>query len=222
VNDDNSAAQALNILLADDHEVMRWALRHALEPLATGIHWFEAADAAQVDALLAGGVDFDLALVDFNMPGSNGAATIARWRNEHPAVPLVVISATEDSALVRELIALGVAGFVPKSDAAAVMLQAIRLILAGGTYAPLRLLTDNASADAEAPPPSDLGLTPRQAEVLGLLAHGLPNKSIARELGLSEATVKVHLLAIFRVLQARNRTEAVVEAQRRLGLLASS
>ena len=213
--------ETLNILLADDHEVMRLAMRHALQPLAAQIRWFEAADAAQVEAHLASGVDFDLALVDLQMPGSEGAPTIARWRREQPALPLVILSATEDAALVRELIALGVSGFVPKSDAAAVMLQAIRLILAGGTYAPLRFLSDRGSEDSasEGTQPGAFGLTPRQIEVLRLLARGLPNKVIARELGLAEATVKVHLLAIFRVLQARNRTEAVVAAQRRLGLI---
>lgn len=213
------AAERLTILLADDHEVMRLALRHALQPLAGQIRWCEAADAAQVDAQLAGGGDFDLALIDLHMPGSDGVATIARWRREHPALPLVVLSATEDPALVRELIALGVSGFVPKSDAATVMLQAIRLILAGGTYAPLRFLTDPAGADkASKEDPSPVGgLTARQIEVLRLLARGLPNKAIARELGLAEATVKVHLLAIFRVLQAHNRTEAVLAAQRHMG-----
>lgn len=217
---DANAASTLNLLLADDHEVMRLALRHALRSLAGTIAWFEAGDAAQVDAQLANGVDFDLALIDLNMPGSDGVPTIARWRRERPALPMVVLSATEDRGLVRELIALGVAGFVPKSDAAEVMLQAIRLVLAGGTYAPLRLLGDGRgdgrSEPAVAAPAA--GLTPRQLEVLGLLARGLPNKRIARELGLSEATVKVHLLAIFRVLNARNRTEAVVAAQRRMGL----
>jgi DNA-binding NarL/FixJ family response regulator len=216
----NTLAASLTILLADDHEVMRLAMRHALQPLAAEIRWFEAADAAQAEAQLASGVDFDLALVDLHMPAAEGAPTIARWRRLFPKVPLVVLSATDDVALVRELIALGVAGFIPKSDAAAVMLQAIRLILAGGSYAPLRFLSDSSPARAEvAQDAGGLGLTPRQVEVLGLLARGLPNKSIARELGLSEATVKVHLLAIFRVLQARNRTEAVVAAQKRLGLL---
>jgi len=213
--------EKLNILLADDHEVMRLAMRHALQPLAAEIRWFEAADAAQVESQLAGGVDFDLALIDLNMPGAEGAASIARLRREHPALPLVILSATEDAALVRELIALGVSGFVPKSDAAAVMLQAIRLILAGGTYAPLRFLSERGTVDKAGEETGSVafGLTPRQIEVLRLLARGLPNKVIARELGLAEATVKVHLLAIFRVLQVRNRTEAVIAAQRQLGLI---
>jgi DNA-binding NarL/FixJ family response regulator len=215
------AAERLTILLADDHEVMRLAMRHALQPLALQIRWCEAADAAQVDAQLANEVDLDLALIDLHMPGMGGVSAIARWRREHPALPLVILSATEDPALVRELIALGVSGFVPKSDAAAVMLQAIRLILAGGTYAPLRFLSAPAGADKTTADGASAasGLTGRQIEVLRLLARGLPNKAIARELGLAEATVKVHLLAIFRVLQARNRTEAVVAAQRHIGLL---
>lgn len=213
--------KALKILLADDHEVVRLALRQALQPLAVQIRWFEAADAAQVDRHLANGTDFDLALLDLNMPGTEGVATIARWRREHPVVPLVVLSATEDPSLVRQLITLGISGFVPKSDAAAVMLQAIRLILAGGTYAPLRCLSRVTSGEAEGVPPNGSDLTPRQIEVLRLLARGQPNKAIARELGLSEATVKVHLLAIFRVLNARNRTEAVVAAQKRVGLINS-
>lgn len=213
-------AEMLRILLADDHEVIRLAMKHALRPLAENIAWSEAADAAQVEARLADGAELDLALVDLQMPGSDGAPTIARWRRAFPAVPLVVMSAREEPALVRQLIGLGVSGFVPKSDAAAVMLQAIRLILAGGTYAPLRLLADATDAAREpAAKAPEFGLTPRQVEVLGLLARGLPNKSIARELDLSEATVKVHLLAIFRVLGARNRTEAVVAAQKRLGLI---
>lgn len=222
MNPANSASGPLNVLLADDHEVMRLALRQALQPLADEIRWIEAADAAQVDAALASGVDLDLALVDLNMPGTDGVATVARWRREHPALPLVILSATEDATLVRQLIGLGVSGFVPKSDAAAVMLQAIRLVLAGGTYAPLRFLTSPAIGGTAAPSPAGAaGLTPRQLEVLRLLARGQPNKVIARELGLSEATVKVHLLAIFRVLQARNRTEAVVAAQRQVGLISA-
>jgi DNA-binding NarL/FixJ family response regulator len=210
---------SLRILLADDHEVIRLALRHALQPLAAHVDWFEAGDAEQVRTHLADRPDLDLAIVDLHMPGSFGAPTIARWRRDFPALPLVILSATEDPALVRELIGLGVAAFIPKSDSASVMLQAVRLVLSGGTYAPLRFVSGvSAFAGEDGPANASVpGLTPRQAEVLDLLARGLPNKTIARELGLSEATVKVHLLAVFRVLQAHNRTEAVVAAQRWLG-----
>ena len=176
--------RALKLLLADDHEMVRIAMRYALDGLAESIVWLEAGNATQVHATLARENDIDLAIVDLNMPGANDIEWIRSLRAAHPMLPLLVISGTEDGTLVRSLIACGVAGFIPKSDSSAVILQAVRLVLAGGTYAPLRLL-----------------------------ARGLPNKLIARELDLSESTVKVHLLAIYRVLAVRNRTEAVVAAQ---------
>lgn len=200
------------VLLADDHEMVRMAMRAALAPLGPGLEWIEAEDAASAEARLAEQPPPELALLDLNMPGSQGAEWIAHLRRTWPDVRLVVVSAQEDPGLVRELIALGVAGYIPKSDRAEVILQAVRLVLSGGSYAPLRLL-DGAGAR---PAARDEALTPRQHEVLECLARGLPNKLIARQLGLTEGTVKVHLMAIFRALDARNRTEAVLAAQRRL------
>jgi DNA-binding NarL/FixJ family response regulator len=121
--------------------------------------------------------------------------------------------------LVRELIGQGIAGFIPKSDNAAVLLQAVRLVLSGGTYVPLRLLaaSRDTAPEPDALPGSTVALTSRQRDVLQLLARGLPNKRIARDLDVSEATVKVHLLAIFRALRVRNRTQAVIAAQKDSG-----
>ena len=206
----------LRLLLADDHEMVRLAMRYALASLSDSIVWREASNAEQVRAILDVEPELDLAIVDLRMPGAEGIEWIRSLRTKYPSLPLLVISATEDSALVRALIGCGVAGFIPKSDSPAVILQAVRLVLAGGTYAPLRLLSDRMSGsthELEHAGPTMAGLTPRQREVLGQLARGLPNKRIARELGLSESTVKVHLLAIYRVLAVRNRTEAVIAAQ---------
>lgn len=215
-----NSRKSLRVLIADDHEMVRVAMRYALAGLADAIDWRDASDAAQAEAILAQDPAIDLALVDINMPGSDGIDWIRAMRHAHPSLPLLVISASEDPRMVRGLIDLGVAGFIPKSDPSAVILQAVRLVLAGGTYAPLRLLTQDARPHGTAANPRTAdtvptvtGLTGRQQEVLALLARGLPNKLIARELGLSESTVKVHLLAIYRVLAVRNRTEAVVAAQ---------
>ena len=208
--------RARRVLLADDHEMVRLAMRAALATLGPDLEWIEAEDATSAEARLAASPAPDLALVDLNMPGSQGVAWIAHLRRQWPSVRLVVVSAQEEPALVRQLIALGVAGFIPKSDRAAVVLQAVRLVLSGGTYAPLRLLEGGgtrAAATYEEP------LTPRQEQVLECLARGLPNKLIARELGLTEGTVKVHLMAIFKALEVRNRTEAVLAAQRRVPTL---
>lgn len=215
-HDNNTTATkagVLRILVADDHEMMRMAMRQALASIAEKIQWSEAADAGETEAALRD--DLDLALIDFNMPGSSGNEWIARLRTRHPLVPLIVVSAEESPQLVRNLIGSGVAGFIPKSDSAEVIRQAVRLVLSGGTYAPLRLLTPFA-AEAPIADGGAHGLTQRQLDVLRSLARGLPNKLIARELDLSEGTVKVHLLAIFRALNVRNRTEAVVAAQKKL------
>ncbi len=130
--------------------------------------------------------------------------------------------------MVRELLAAGAAGFIPKTDSAAVIVQAMRLVLAGGIYAPVRLLSVGADANTTTTAVKRLSgagvdsLTGRQLEVLRLLARGLPNKLIARELDLSEGTVKVHLLAIFRTLNVNNRTEAVIAASAFLGAAGTS
>lgn len=217
--DPDAASGSLRILLADDHEMVRLAMRHALSALADDIEWLEAANAADVERLADR--DPDLALLDLHMPGSDGVPWICRLRDRFPTLPIIVVSAEESPSLVRELINSGVAGFIPKSDTAAVILQAVRLVLSGGTYAPLRLLgggdrTTNGTVSAGRQEAPSHGLTQRQLEVLALLARGMPNKLIARELGLSEGTVKVHLLAIFRALDVSNRTEAVVAAQKKL------
>ena len=221
------APRRLRVLLADDHEMFRVAMRVALAPLGAETEWLEADSAGATIALLERSGPVDLALLDLHMPQADGLPWIARLRQRFPDAPLVVVSADERAADVRALIELGVAGFIPKSDSAAVILQAVRLVLSGGTYVPMRLLALSSAAaarghgtpaagngngdgtDAAVP-----GLTPRQDEVLRLLAQGFPNKLIARDLGLSEGTVKVHLLAIYRVLNARNRTAAVVAAQK--------
>jgi DNA-binding NarL/FixJ family response regulator len=203
----------MKILVADDHQMVRVALKVSLEPLGPGVAFIEAASAEEAVAAAAAHEDIDLVIIDVNMPGMGGAEGVRRLRAAHPALPLLVCSASEDGALVKALLAQGVAGFMPKSDSTQVILEAVRLVLAGGTYVPPRLL----AAAAKGPSGEALALeslTPRQKEVLRLLAQGKPKKVIARELDISEATVKVHLLSVFRALGARNRTEAVVIAQR--------
>jgi DNA-binding NarL/FixJ family response regulator len=202
----------MKLLIADDHEMVRLALRVALGPLGPDVGFVEAANAEEALAAAGANADLDLVLIDIHMPGMGGVEGVRRLRAARPELPVLACSATEDPALVRSLLALGVCGFIPKSDSTSVIQQAVRLVLAGGTYVPPRLL--EVAPAAPAVPARLAALTPRQHDVLRLLAQGKPNKLIARELDISEATVKVHLLAVFRALGARNRTEAVVIAQR--------
>jgi len=203
----------LRIAIADDHPLMRAALASALADLATDVQFLEAANHAATLAVIEALPGPDLLLMDLHMPGTDGIEGVRDVRNRAPQVPLAVVSADDDPAAVRSLLALGVSGFIPKTDSPAVIASAVRLILAGGIYVPPRLVA-HAGIVPAASGASVSGLTSRQIDVVRLLARGLSNKAIARELGVSEGTVKVHLLAVFRVLDVRNRTAAVVAAQR--------
>ena len=202
----------MNVLIVDDHPLVRDALTHTVQALSgdvdVAVEVTQAADyAGLMGALMRCG--FDLALVDLQMPGMDGLAGVLRIRAASPLLPLVVASGQDDAPTIRAVLAAGAAAFVPKTSPAAVQLNALRIVLAGGVYVPPQLL-------AAPPPPGRIpggGLTPRQLDVLGGLFKGLPNKLIARELGLTEGTVKIHIAALLRVLQARNRTDAVLRAR---------
>jgi DNA-binding NarL/FixJ family response regulator len=208
---------AVLIALADDHPIVRAALRAALASLGSDTRFLEASDAASTLAMVGSEPDIDLLLMDLHMPGVEGTATVRAIRERVPQLPVAVVSADEDATMVAELLRLGVCGFIPKSDSANVIVSAVRLILAGGTYVPPRLVN---AAGRDLPTAASggdddrLGLTGRQFDVLRLLGQGMSNKLIARELGITEGTVKVHLLAVFRVLNVRNRTAAAMAAQR--------
>jgi DNA-binding NarL/FixJ family response regulator len=203
----------MKLLLADDHQMVRLGIKAALAPLGAEVGYVEAESAEGALAAADAHPDLDLVLIDINMPGMGGLEGVRRLRSAHPSLPVIACSAAEDGALVKALLQLGVSGFIPKSDTTRVMLQAVQLVLAGGTYVPPRLMADPVPAPGAATGKL-AALSPRQRDVLRLLAEGRPNKLIARELDISEATVKVHLLAVYRALGARNRTEAVVIAQR--------
>ncbi|OUL99157.1 response regulator transcription factor [Variovorax sp. JS1663] len=221
----------MKILIADDHRLVIEAVKAKLSEIEPGIEFVLA---MSVDELLAGASDdIDLAVIDLNMPGAEGQAHVEEIRRRHPAVPVIVLSGYEDPAIMRAALERGVLGFIPKAYSPEVMLSAVRLVLAGGVYVPPMLLSavppgvtagvpagageaaQRASSAATAQTLEHLRtvLTERQVEVLQLLSQGKPNKLIGRALGISEGTVKIHLAAIFRALNVRNRTEAVVAAQ---------
>lgn len=223
----------MKILIADDHRLVIEAVKAKLSELEADIEFVLA---MSVDELLAGASDdIDLAVIDLNMPGAEGQAHIDEIRRRHPAVPVIVLSGYEDPAVMRSALERGVLGFIPKAYSPEVMLSAVRLVLAGGVYVPPMMLAalppgviagiPNASAAIDAAQRGSAAasaqtlehlrnvLTERQVEVLQLLSQGKPNKLIGRALGISEGTVKIHLAAIFRALNVRNRTEAVVAAQ---------
>lgn len=206
----------MKVLIADDHPLVRDALARTLRCVQPEAEVLEAADFPSALRVMQAEAP-QLALVDLHMPGMERVDGVRRLRLLCPAVTLVVASGEDDPAVIRAALAAGAVGFLPKAESPDVLQQALRLVLGGGTYTPPQALAD--LAPGAAPRPDASGLTPRQTDVLRCLMRGQPNKLIARELGLTEGTVKIHIAAILRVLQARNRTEAVVVA-RNLGLSA--
>lgn len=212
----------MKVLLIDDHALFRRGLRLMLRELAPDMDVSEAEDCAH--ALTLSHEQFDLILLDMNMPGVQGLEGLQSIKQAWPIAFVVVLSGEESANLVRGAIEQGACGFVPKSSSPEVMISALQLVLAKGIYLPFQVLNAGWAGSAPVSPvepagPSATrgippGMTERQAEVLRLALKGAPNKVIARELGISEGTVKSHLSTVFRLLNVRNRTEALYCAAR--------
>jgi DNA-binding NarL/FixJ family response regulator len=221
----------MKFLMIDDHGLIRDALRGVLQELQPDATVLEAPNSRQAMRLLERTPDCGVILLDLHLPDRNGLSVLAELRRSYPAISVVVLSAFNDYDNVVNALNLGAVGFIPKSAERAVMLGALQLVLAGGTYIPRDILDRGSSAMAEVPPmlakspanvqpvsPVDLGLTERQVEVLAHVIRGMSNKAICRKFDLAERTVKNHVTAIFRALNVTNRTEAAFKA-RELGLV---
>lgn len=212
----------MKIILADDHALFRDGFVLLLKQLEADAEVVTAASFEEAMTRAREHPDAALMLLDLNMPGMRGLASVQEVLQTFQALPVVILSASESREEMEALLAAGASGFIPKSSSSQVMLSALRLILAGGVYLPSQILGGGPAA-GQAATSQQAGkahslLTERQLDVLRLLAEGKSNKHICRELNLGEGTVKVHIAAIFRALDVNNRTEAAMEA-RRLGLI---
>ncbi len=205
----------MKILICDDHAVFREGVRGVLSHLDADFEELE--DGGAVRDRVAAAEDVELVVLDLHMPGVDGWAAFEGLRSEHPTVPVVIVSSSEDPADVRRAIDGGASGYVPKSASRDVLRAAFDLVLAGGVYVPTQAL---AAPEAAAPAPASAGrsgrreraaqLTPRQLEVLTLMSKGLTNKEIGQALGIAHGTVKSHIATLLEALDVTNRTEAAL------------
>jgi DNA-binding NarL/FixJ family response regulator len=211
----------MKILVCDDHALIREAMRGVLKDLVPDAAVLETCDARQLADAIQKNPDLELLLLDLNLPDQDGLAILARLRDSHPEISVVVLSGFQDRDTVRRALDLGALGFIPKNTERDVVLNALRLVLAGGIYIPVQALNGaapRAAAGGASCQPGDLrerlppglGLTERQMQVLALVLEGKSNKAISRALSLAEHTVKNHMTAIFKALQVTSRTEAVI------------
>jgi len=207
----------MKTLIVDDHALFREGLCHVLNALDEQVINLQASDYDSAFQQAAEHPDLDLVLLDLNMPGKDGFATLAAFVDKYPALPVVILSGSNQRKDIQRALDAGAVGYIPKDTTSVVMLNALRSILAGGTYVPLIMSLLN-EASSNAADKSSLELTPRQLEVLSLLIKGDTNKVIALKMELAVGTIKMHVTSIMKSLAVSNRTQAVAAAQA-LGLV---
>ena len=225
----------MKVLLIDDHPLILSALQSVILGLGNDVTVVGAGSARAARDTLAKDSDFDLVLLDLHLGDADGFDVLAEFRAKYPALPVVVVSASDRPSDVIRAIDLGAMGFVPKRATNETLFEALHMVMSGGIYVPpmtmgsekpspklegdtvpsvLHVVRDESSAEDSGfhsfGPLDTLGLTPRQTEVLGLLLKGHPNKLIARALNLSVETVKDHVAAVLRTLNVSTRTQAVL------------
>ncbi len=220
----------MKILIADDHELFLKGLELILKDFDVSANIIKAKNYTDIFKIIAVEQDFDLILTDLAMPGAQWLEALQKIHQKLSDTPIIILSAVFDKEIVQKSIELGAVGYIPKTSSNAVIISAINLVLSGGVYIPAELLQDTLQNDfnmlkeiEKIPENKDLSekikiLTPRQIDVLRLIAEGKSNKQIAFDLGLSEGTVKLHITAILKLLNVYNRTGAVAAATH-LGLL---
>jgi DNA-binding NarL/FixJ family response regulator len=204
-----------HILIADDHPLFRSALHQALTlGLGPSVALAEAESIVELEAHLAHKHDWDLVLLDLNMPGAYGFSGLVLLRGQYPHVPVVMVSAQDEPAVIARAREFGAAGFIPKSSPLEIIQHAVQAVLDGEDWWPaVTLQAAEVSPQARAAGEGLASLTPQQFRVLTMVCEGLLNKQIAYELSVSEATVKAHVTAIFRKLGVRTRTQAALLLQ---------
>jgi DNA-binding NarL/FixJ family response regulator len=199
----------MKVLIADDHDLLRDTLATFLDAQPE-IEVTGAKDLPEAMDLAARRGPFDVIFLDYDMPGMEGLEGLRRMIAAAPATPVAILTGSAPGGVGREAIASGARGFLPKTLSAKSLLNALRFIAAGETYAPVGTLT---AAEADPRPTAHPGLSPREAQVLACLCAGLSNKAIANRLDLSEPTVKFHVRTLCRKLGAINRTQIVIRAR---------
>ena len=209
----------MKFLIVDDHALIREALHAVLKQLKREAVIFEASNGCQAVHIVEEHPDISLILLDINLPDRDGFSVLRELRDRYATIAVIIISSSNDQDAVKRAFKLGALGFITKTTAREVMLNAIELVFSGGIYIPSEILEETTSPQltnklATRDSPKDLGLTDRQIEVLGLLMKGKSNKVIARTLKMAVPTVKNHITVVLKALGVTSRTEAVIKVGR--------
>lgn len=200
-----------DIIIADDHPLFRTALKGILASHMPQATFYEAEDLLSLQNCVEEHKNADLILLDLHMPGAEGFSSIIFLNAHYANIPIIIVSAHEESDIMRRGIDHGASGFLPKSSSPEDITEAIKTVLEGGIWLPQHVSDDHGVADAELNAADAIAtLTPKQFRVASMVSQGLLNKQIAFELNVTEATVKAHMTEIFRKLSVHSRTQVVM------------
>jgi DNA-binding NarL/FixJ family response regulator len=203
----------MRILICDDHALFRDGLELVLREVDADCDFLSLPDGESVLAAVAEDDDLDIVLLDLALPGADGFSILRALRRDHPTVPVVVLSASESVEDMRKALDLGASGYIPKSSPGPVLQSAIRLLLSGGVYVPKELIEAGPAPPmhgVRSAPRDTASLSPRQRDVLRLIAEGKTNADIGKSLAIAPGTVKSHVRRVFEELGVGNRTEAAI------------
>lgn len=215
--DQDMGAEAImeRVLIIDDHPLVRDGLRSVIAISFDSCEIFEAAGMDEAIATLEKQDNFDLILLDLNIPDVRRLDGLRLLRERFPILPVVMVSGAFDRAIVQEALAAGAAGFIPKSLKRSAIVDALHRVVSGEIYLPEVLGETTAPSGEEADIARRIdSLTPQQKTVLSHLVQGRLNKQIAHDLGVSMTTIKAHVSAILQKLGVLSRTQAVIKANR--------
>jgi DNA-binding NarL/FixJ family response regulator len=210
----------MKVLITDEQSLFRDGLSLRLKQINQDIFVIQSSDITEMQNILSQNTDIDFIILDIDLAEPNTAETISKIKTAYPQTKIIAISSSEDTKNIKKILSFGVKGYIPKKMDSNILSGALKLILDGGTYIPPVLLENSLSQNSQISANNILqkNLTNRQSQVLDLIAQGKSNKQIAYDMGVSEATVKLHINALLRSLKVNNRTQAVITAQK-MGLI---
>lgn len=210
----------MKVLIADEQSLFRDGLTLRLKEINQNIDILQSSSLTEMLQILSAEPNTDILILDIDLAGFSVEETIKNIQNISPSAKIIAISSSEDAHNIKNILSLGAKGYIPKRSDSNILSGALKLILDGGTYIPPVMLKTDSISKSTSPtlPPLKKNLTNRQSQVLDLIAQGKSNKQIAYDMGVSEATVKLHINALLRSLKVNNRTQAVITAQK-MGLI---
>lgn len=208
----------MKVLITDEQSLFRDGLALRLKQIKEDIEIIQSSNLSDMQKILNKDKDIDFLVIDIDMADSNNLEIINKIKQLSPDTKIITISSSEDTKNIKKVLSLDVKGYIPKKLDSNILSGALKLILDGGTYIPPAMLNTSPCININNTITLKKSLTNRQSQVLDLIAQGKSNKQIAYDMGVSEATVKLHINALLRSLKVNNRTQAVITAQK-MGLI---